>query len=279
MPAYPSADALLADARLRLDHFDEDLGVLVVEGPDDKRLFSRFSDRREQVIAAGGRRLLLSGYQRMTDMGVSDVAFVTDCDYEVRLGELRAGQPGLIITTYADVEADLFEGNGLRDLLGELVPHANDSDEQLNRLEADVTQKAVALAEPLGRMRFVGRQAGFKIRTDVRFGRHRTPGSGEVDVAKLIRTVTQTSPDCPLSPAELAARISAVDGGYELCNGHDLVAAVAQVLRDDYSVRDQDPDSIARLLRHGVAIDVMTNWSVALRLRAWARDVGLTILS
>jgi hypothetical protein len=38
MSEYISAHALLADLRLRLDAFEKQrLGVLVVEGPDDKR--------------------------------------------------------------------------------------------------------------------------------------------------------------------------------------------------------------------------------------------------
>jgi len=107
MPFYPSAEALLSDAQLRIDQFGGGKGVLVVEGPTDKRLLSRLTVHRQQVLAAGGRRLLLRAHTVASETGVTDIAFVTDCDYEVSLGSLIPGSPSLFITTNADVEADL----------------------------------------------------------------------------------------------------------------------------------------------------------------------------
>jgi len=60
MPSYPSAEALISDAALRLDQFGSDYGVLIVEGPDDKRFLCSRTCYRQQVIAAGGRRMLVS---------------------------------------------------------------------------------------------------------------------------------------------------------------------------------------------------------------------------
>src|SRR4051812_7558087 len=98
MPDYGSAEELLADAELRADGLGPDFGILVVEGPDDKRLFVRHVVNSAQIVPASGRRLLLSAYERSSPEQRTKIIFVTDCDYEVRRGNLRGG-PNLVITT------------------------------------------------------------------------------------------------------------------------------------------------------------------------------------
>ena len=42
MSDYVSAEALVGDALLRIDALGDQTGCLIVEGPDDKRLFGRW---------------------------------------------------------------------------------------------------------------------------------------------------------------------------------------------------------------------------------------------
>jgi hypothetical protein len=220
------------------------------------------------VIAAGGRTLLLRAHSAAIAAGRNDIIFVTDCDYEVTLGTLR-GASTLVITKHADVESDLVDLGCLRDVISEVVPAALDSDERLDEISRNVLERSVALVEPIGRMRKIARERGFSIYTDVRFSRVRRPHGSEVDIDKVVRTVVQNSGECPISVPEFEKLLVEQPGGFEVCNGHDLIRAASQVLRDDYGVRDQTPDSLARLLRHGVKEKTFRAWSVTQRIKRW----------
>src|SRR5262249_53384905 len=161
-PRYPSAEALLADAELRLDRFGPKHGVLIVEGPNDKRLLCTRAINRQQIMTAGGRRLLLSAHSLAVARKFDGALFLTDCDYEVVLGSLRPA-PSLVITKHADVEADLLDAGGLQELVLQLVPAALNDDADLNRITEAVRERSVVLAELLGRIRQVAKSEGFPI--------------------------------------------------------------------------------------------------------------------
>jgi hypothetical protein len=272
MPAYPSAESLIADARLRLDRFGKDHGVLVVEGPDDKRLFAPLAKNRQQVIAAGGKGRLLAAQSLAVEHEHNRVLFLADCDYDVALGHLAPAK-NLVITTYADVEADLLALGAVRHLVENLVPATLDSDEYLEEVVEAVFTRSTALADVLGRLRRVARSEGFKVDTkSVKHHKYRRQRSDEVDEPKLIRALRQGSPDCPLPSDELESLVGKISRGYENCNGHDLVAAIGHVLRDDFGVRNQTVESLEKLVRYRVPADLIASWKVIQRIRGW--EVG-----
>jgi Protein of unknown function (DUF4435) len=250
MPAYPSAESLIADAELRLDRFGKGHGVLIVEGPDDKRLFAPLVKNRQQIVAAGGKGLLLAAQSLALEQGNNRLLFLADCDYDVALGHLAPAR-NLVITTYADVEADLLALGALRRLVEDLVAATLNSDEYLDEVVEVVFTRSTALADGLGRVRRVARAEGFQVDTrSVKHRKYRRPRSDEVDEAKLIRALRQGSPDCPLPSEELEALVGKLSEGYENCNGHDLVSAIEHVLRDDFGVRNQTAESLEKLIRY-----------------------------
>lgn len=278
MPLYPNADALISDAMLRIDQFGAHAGVLVVEGPDDKRFFCAKAQHRQQVLAAGGRRLLLSAHISAVQRSIEAIAFLTDCDYEVALGTMSPSW-NLIITRHADLEADLLGAEGFERLVGLLVPSALDDDDELARVSTAAQERAVALADILGRIRQVAKAVGFKVSTDIRHHKYRTQNSAELDVTKLLRAVFQSSEDCMLQYAEFEERVKAIPPSYDNCNGHDLVAALHHVLRQDFSVRDQSPEQLEVLLRTSVPEKTFLGLEVVDRLKQWERRVGRRILA
>lgn len=108
MPTYPSSEALLQDAELRIDRYGADHGIIVVEGPDDKRLLCTKTVHQGQIITTGGKVFLLEAHRVAAERKIDSVVFLTDCDYEVGHGELSA-QLNLIISKNADIESDLLE--------------------------------------------------------------------------------------------------------------------------------------------------------------------------
>jgi len=116
------------------------------------------------------------------------------------------------------------------------------------------------------------------VNTDVRLQRFRMDGSREVDENHLVRVIAQNSPECDLSAEELLRQVSSEPGGFTVCNGHDLAAAVNRVLRDDFSVRGQTADSIEKLLRLGMTDEQLHGWGVVRRLRLWQIQMSVVVL-
>lgn len=277
MPAYPSAEALLSDALLRRDRFGLTSGVLVVEGPDDKRLFAERTLRRQQVIAAGGRRLLLASHTVAVTRNYHWLVAVTDCDYDVAMKLLRP-EPGLIITEHADVESDLLAEGGWERLVAQLVPAALDDDETLNEIAVAVMARTVAFADVVGRYRRVAREVGFTAETDIRHTRYRRAGTEQVDEERLLRSLWQSSEECTLDLNEFSERISSIRSDYDNCNGHDLVKALQHVLREDYGIRGVTAENLEDFLRYGVSKEAFEAWSVTERIRRWEQENNLTLL-
>jgi len=277
MPAYPSAEALLSDAILRRDRFAPEFGMLVVEGPDDKRLFADRTVHRQQVIAAGGRRLLLASHIAARSKKYDWLICVTDCDYDVTMGLLRA-EPGLIITEHADLESDLLACGGWERLVMQVVPAALDDDDRLDEIVAAVMSRTVSLADVLGRYRRVAREAGFAINTDIRHTKYRRSGTDQVDEERLLRSLWQGSEECTLDLNEFSGRIGAMQADYNNCNGHDLAKALLHVLREDFGIRSITADNLEDLLRHGVSKEEFEAWRVVARIRQWERESQVAIL-
>jgi hypothetical protein len=278
MALYPSAEALLADVALRLDQFGLRDGILVVEGPDDKRLLCTRTRHRQQVLASGGRRLLLSAHSLAVAHKTEGVVFLTDCDYEVKLGTLSPTFD-LIVTKHADLECDLLDEGGFTGIVLQIVPAALNSDEDLARISLSAQDRAVAVAEVLGRIRQVAKAAGFPVDTEIRHHKYRRKDTADVDERKLVRAVVQASPECPLRPEEMEERVHEIPRGYDNCNGHDLISALNHVLRDDFGVRDQTPESMQLLLRAGVSEKMFAQLDFVVRLKKWQDRVSRKILA
>lgn len=277
MPNYPSANSLLQDAKLRLDKFGSDFGVLVVEGPDDKRLLHTHVHRREQIVIAGGRRLLMSAHGLTCERGDTRIVFLTDCDYETTLGTLKP-ELNLIVTEHADIESDLLAEDGFERMVLELVAEAIDSEEKYNSIVNAVRERSIAIAEIIGRARYVAKTDGFPLNLDeLRHRKFRKANTSEIDQSQLIRVIAQRSDACPLQPDALEKRVDAIPAGYNNCNGHDMIAALSHVLKDDFGVEHQTPESLAKLLRVSSS-NSFGNLRIAKYIRKWEKSTGRSIL-
>jgi hypothetical protein len=202
----------------------------------------------------------------------SGIAFLTDCDYEVPLGTLNP-RPNLVITENAALEADLFEAGGFEEIVVQLVPAALNDDEVTLEFAAQLKDRSVALAEALGRIRRVAKEHAFPLDLDnFRHHKYRKSGSSIVDVDKMVRAVIQASREATLTATEVADRVEKIPSSYSNCNGHDLVAAVAHVLREDFGVRGHTEDTVAAILRNSFIGETFERLRIVDRLRRW--EVG-----
>jgi hypothetical protein len=276
--AHPSPEALLQDAELRLDSFGSDHGVLFVEGSDDKRFIYSRARNRQQIVVANGRGRLLTTYALARTRGIEGLVFLIDCDYEVARGNISPAED-LIISQHADIESDLFDLSGFERIALQFVPRTLNNDEELERVINHLMQRAVVFADALGKIRRVAIDLACKVDTKtVRHNRYRQGSGAQIDVPRLVRTLVQNSPDCTISVQEFQSRVDAIPSHYDNCNGHDLAAAVNHILREDFGVRDQTPDSIETTLRMSTPDAEFEKLKVTEYLRRWESRTSRRVL-
>lgn len=280
MSNYPSAGALIADAHFRLDGLDASgarLGILVVEGPDDKRLFYHRVLNPAQILPAGGQRLLLAAYAAASPSDHDRILFITDCDYSVRLGELSGGH-GLVITSGTDVESDLLTLGLLRKIVTEIAPSAL-SVNQVEKVAAEALSLAVSLALPLGRIRMASRPLGVDLGfEDIDFSKYWRRGERTLDEEKLIR-VCANKLRAEACSADLKHLVSQTPDDAGMCHGKDLLSALRTILLHEYRVDAKVTVDILRMMLHIALDDASFNsWTVTSRMRTWAAKTGSTIL-
>jgi hypothetical protein len=278
VPEYTSAAGLLEDARLRLDALGDSAGILIVEGFDDRRVFAQKA-KPQQIVVSGGRKLLLAAHRALDADDLGRLVFLTDCDHEVSRGTLK-GAHDLIITRNRDVESDLLELGGLRKVLLEVVPRACDSEHDLDLITTQVMTRITNLAEPIGRLRNALQSRGEELNlTNLDLSKVRPTGSDLVDVDRLVRTIVQRSHMVSTKPQDALNMVQSEPGGYRVCNGHDLLAALSHVLREDFNRGDAGTPHLAGLLRSTVLdSEIFEQWTVVRRIRAWQRSFGRFVL-
>lgn len=278
MPEYISADALLADARLRTEAFHDELAVLVVEGHDDKRLFYGRVEKPAQIIAAGGRTLLLSAYTNSSAYDLDRMIFFTDCDYAVRRGQLRGG-PSLVITSGTTVESDILGLGVLAPVLTEVAPNAvNQSD--ISRTCERIMTEAISIALPIGRLRMATQSYGLEL------------PYGELDLSKYWSRKSQSFNDTKLTKVisdklkaaglghDLARRLAETPDDPGMCNGKDLVRAIKFILHSTYNVGNDITDAVlSKMFRLSVRDEAFEAWRAVVRIRKWEERTGKRVLA
>lgn len=273
MTAYPNAAALIADARLRLDKLGKYHGVVIAEGSDDRKLLGRVIPRY-QILPAGGRRRLLEAYEAVGAAEAERILFVADCDYDVPAGTLR-GHPNLVLTDNPDVEADLVGLGVVRELVSQLVPAASVGDDELERLTTAVQEQAVELAQAIGRLRHAARVNAIDLKFDgLELIHFRQQATKVVVSEELIRVVRQRSGAFQYTEQDLSHLRELAPTGLKVCNGHDLLQAVAVVLRQDHNVGQDKLKHIEDMTRLACSEPLLADWPVLTRIGAWERQTG-----
>ncbi|WP_405990801.1 hypothetical protein [Streptomyces sp. NBC_00986] len=256
------------DAELRADGLGSSRAILVVEGPDDKRVFARHVLDPAQILPAGGRKLLLSAHEKANVHQRAKIVFVTDCDYEVRRGALH-GSPDLIITTLTDMESDLIALGLVEPLVLELVPQALESQAVCHSICVSVLAKAKKISIPLGRLRMAAQPLGIPLDLDdVKISRYWNSKTASMNFARLVDAMHSKVSDV-VSFNDWRALVAESPDDMGMCHGKDLLRSVAYVLKSEYRVADMTSDLLARLMRAHLTGDYLEKWDVIRRIKTW----------
>lgn len=108
--------------RIRQHRQADSRGILVVEGPSDKRLIDRSSNRRWAIFPAGTRDEVPLTVQRASDLGVGRIAGIIDRDFDNFVE--RWSEVAIYTYEEADLEAFLVRGPWFASLIEELGSEA-----------------------------------------------------------------------------------------------------------------------------------------------------------
>lgn len=280
MPFYIDAQVLLADIRLRLEGLGAASSALVVEGPDDKRLFYRRIASTAEVVVAGGKRLVRSGLASMLERDHGRILFLTDCDYDVRTGELRGGSD-VIITRGCDVEADLISLGILESLAVELAPQAVEAKGGASRVGLDVREHAEQMSLALGRIRMAGQPLGIDLNLDkLDLSKYWDKESNRVQTAKLTQTTWERIKETGITRTEWQNKIDEMPTGGLMCNGKDLVRSSQLFFRILYGMNSKiTAEIMAMMFRLTLDDERFESWTVVDRIRKREAQNGRKMLT
>jgi hypothetical protein len=270
------------EIRYRLDGLDISApAALLVEGPDDKRLFLPFVRHPGLVVPCSGRRHVIAIRSAMTAADHERIISFIDCDYEVASGNFTPDS-GVIMTGGTDVEADIFQIGLLDRIVQNLIPGDISKPGELGDIAEDIRSTATKLSTPLGRARMAAQPMGIELDfSNLSFARYTLP-SGEPDVDKMITTIhSQLKKSAPqLDLNSFRDSVTKTPDDPRLCKGKDLLASAAFVLRNRYRSSNRvNADLLDTLLRTLMAdAAVFESWPVVRRIRAWEDVHGVRVL-
>jgi hypothetical protein len=280
---FRSGEEVLQTARLQIDALGGNRGGLIVEGSDDRKLFSPLCLVSSQLVIAGGKSLVLEAHGSMRAEDVGRLAFLVDCDGDVGDGGLR-GSHDLIITEHQDIENDLLALGALEPVVAQLVPAVASGDAEATDVAEAVAANARILAGPVGCVRRAARARSISL-ASIRqqemdyfaIGACKAGDRREAALQQVTRAAQLTS----YQSRRIRHELGSIPPGHDVCNGHDLVEAVRTVLVRDHRIAGGKATvrSIDALLRMTMLDPGRREaWSVVARLRRWEARHGRELL-
>lgn len=268
---------LLSEARRLREGLGDHLGVLVVEGADDKRLFQDCARVPGQVIAAGNKYILDEAYSLLEDADCGAILFVRDCDYDVPAGRIRPS-PNLFLTQTPALECDLVMIGALDRVVVEIQSPITGARRDLDASSGTVLARAIPLASAIGRIRYVSECQGLRLHCNdlPRLHKYRAKGTGTVDIVKLAKVIVERSDDPKTNDSDLLKLIENLPEDLSVCHGHDLIACIDSVLKTDFGFGALD--RLPEMLRLATNERMLAKWTVVKRIGGWERRNGRRIL-
>lgn len=107
--------------RIRHSRQSDQRGVVVVEGPSDKRLLDRISEKRWATFPAGTRDEVVATVSGALELGVAKVVGLIDRDFDDLADSLSDTDLPIVTFDEADLEAALIRGEYFDHLVSEIA--------------------------------------------------------------------------------------------------------------------------------------------------------------
>lgn len=209
--------------------------VLIVEGPDDSRIFSLLVSKQDcQIVIAFGKKNALDAAKILADEKDLLTIAVIDADFK-RIETSTELHPNVFVTDYHDIETMMIMSSAFETVLSEFG--------STDKLKKFVAESGVELREFLlqqssivGALRLHSIRRGLNLKfKDLNFGEFYFEDPARIDLMECVKCVLNKSQlyDIDATGLSEAVTIMLADGHptAELSCGHDTIALLQRMLR------------------------------------------------
>ncbi len=208
---------------------------LIVEGDSDARVYSNFVDEAKCfLVISHGKRIAIASLTLLERDGRfgGGVLAIVDADFDLLVG-VHLPSDNLLLTDTHDLETMMLKSPAFTKFMRTFVPA--DKVRFVGRLAEDARRTLVALAKPIGCLRWLSARMGLELKFDSMhfpafIDRHKLT----VNTRKMISEVLRRSPVPPLAESELQRETeNLARQGHDpwcVCHGHDAVRILVLTL-------------------------------------------------
>lgn len=246
--------------------------ALVVEGVEDCQLLDIHLDANTaKTIWSGSKTAVLEAAQLAEDAGLSWARFIIDTDLDVHLGIAHAA-PNIVSTTNYDLLMDAIDSAPYL-LHGVAISHGETSWLHATfgtaNCAAGLNSRILEITTLTGTARLVDRRHRLGIRTTNLNYRTAPPAGGLPSATEWAMAQLEPRSPSPENWRKMEAELTQVTVcDFTLVRGHDLIAALAALLRGDGA--NTNHQALAASLRVAVACDTFQKLAVIQTLNHWA---------
>ncbi|MFF2700251.1 DUF4435 domain-containing protein [Streptomyces cyaneofuscatus] len=259
-----------------------DKKFIFVEGDDDCGLIDpHLNEDTCETIPSGGRTVALGAAELADQQGIPGIGVVLDLDWADLLYP-RIVKPHVFYTDSYDIDATAYAVT--QNVVG-LVINQSDRDRLRTMVPKNsaqtLTRSAERVALTVGVLRYLSERSRWELKLRD-FPTHLVITGGiEVDLEKVVEITLQRSPNASISREnlllELRNHIPSVSDPYRYCSGHDLLSAMAAMLR---KVGGQvSAKSVGIALRSGFGCHNVAQSSLFRAINAWGATQGGAVLN
>lgn len=267
---------------VRLKRTQHPGSFLLLEGPDDSRLFRRFINAAHcKLVVAFNKQNVISAIELLDRSGFSGALGLVDSDFDV-LNGTRLASPNTISGDCHDIEMMIARSPALEILLHELG-----SPEKIGNFErcfgGNVREWLISASLPLAYLRWHSQQSSIGLSfEDLRFTRFTNLRTLSIDRQALVREVRNHSQSWATSEEELLEAMSPPgrrDDPWHLCCGHDMIEFLTLALRRAIgSQQNLTAEHVSSSLRLAYTAHDFASSRLSDAIRSWEATSGFVVL-
>ncbi len=260
-------------------HRQEHVGTfLVLEGPDDSKVFRKLVDQEECVlVVAIGKDNVLEALSILNNDGFLGALGIVDADFD-RVTEVSEQTRNVLRTDEHDLECMLLRSSAFDEVLSE---HASaDRVDKFAKKQGGLLDVILAKAAmPIGYLLMVSLDKGHGLTfAELSFRRFVDPETLEIDVPAMVKDVLDKSQNHALNidslSDDMATQSRPDHDPWQISRGHDILHILSFALQRTFASRKKaevTPDVLRRELRLAFTADEFARTGLYRLIMEWER--------
>ncbi|MGY5120993.1 hypothetical protein ACWC2H_34965 [Streptomyces sp. 900105755] len=170
------------------------------------------------------------------------------------------------------MESDLLALGLIESIILELVPRALESRASCNQITAKIRTRAERIALPLGRLRMAAQPLGIPLNLDdIKLSRYWDAKTGSMNFTRLVDAM-HSKVSSVIDFNEWRKLVADTPEDIGMCQGKDLVRALAFLLKSEYRVDGASVEMVVRIIRASLTSHHLESWEVIRRIKRWQEN-------